>query len=159
MSFFLTFIFKPTLLAALIAALSSMEMFSIFSRLKLFCQAFLFAMSRGVEVSTVSIILRLFSFSDEPVSVSSTIASSSWAFISVAPQLNSTFTSMFLSAKYFFVTLTSSVAISAFRRSWGFLTFDSLETARTHLVGLFEVLLYISSQTSTTSEPFSVIQS
>ncbi len=138
---FWIFIFKPTLLRASIAAFSSMEIFSIFSFLNLSCQACLFAINLVVEVITVSIIRRLFASSDVPVSVNSTIASTSRAFTSVAPQLNSTLTLIFLSAKYFFVTLTSSVATMPPERSLGLVTFDSSGTASTHLAGSLVALL------------------
>ena len=83
------------MLRALMAALSRMAMFSIFSFLNLFCQACLLAIKRVVEVMTVSITRRLFATSEFPVSVSSTIASTRRALTSVAPQLNSTLTSIF----------------------------------------------------------------
>jgi len=156
---FLMFIFRPTLLRASIAALSRMEMFSIFSRLNLSSHACLLAINLVVELMTSSMMRRLFARRDEPVSVSSTIASTSRAFTSVAPQLNSTFTLMFLSAKYFFVTLTSSVATIPPDKSSMLLTSDSSGTANTHLAGLLVALLYASSHISTTSELFSISQS
>ena len=52
----------------------------------------MFAISCVFDSSTVSMIRSLFARSDEPVSVTSTMASaSSGGFTSVAPQLNSTF--------------------------------------------------------------------
>jgi len=53
LSFFI-FNFRPTLLRASIAALSRIEIFSIFFRLKLSAQACLFAINLVVEVITVS---------------------------------------------------------------------------------------------------------
>ncbi len=155
----MTFIFRPTLLRASIAALSRMDRFSIFSRLKLSRQAWRLAISRVVETITVSMTRRLLARRDVPVSVSSTMAFTSRAFTSVAPQLNSTFTGMFLLSKYCFVTPTSSVAMIPPFRSSGRVTGDSLGTASTQRVGLPVCLLYGSSQTSTMSHPFSVIQS
>ena len=76
-----------------------MEIFSIFSRLNWSRQAVLLAISRVVETITVSMMRRLFARSDVPVSVSSTMALTRRALTSVAPQLNSTFTWMFLSWK------------------------------------------------------------
>ena len=89
----------------------------------------------------MSMIRRLLARSDVPVSVSSTMALTSRAFTSVAPQLNSTFTWMFLSWKYRFVTPTSSVAMMPPSSSSGRVTVDSLGTASTHLVGLLVSLL------------------
>ena len=54
-------------------------------------QACLLAINWVLDSSTVSMILRLLARSDEPVSVTSTMASASTGgFTSVAPQLNST---------------------------------------------------------------------
>ena len=86
------FIFSPTLARASIAPRSSMAMFSIFSRFQGIAQACVLAMSRVVLVSNVSTMRRLLARRDEPVSVSSTMPSSSRALISVVPQENSTVT-------------------------------------------------------------------
>ena len=98
-------------------------------------------MNRVVETITVSRIRRLFARRDVPVSVSSTIALTSRALTSVAPQLNSTFTWMPFSSKYRFVTPTSSVATIPPWRSSGRDTCDSLGTASTHRAGLLVTLL------------------
>src|SRR6266567_2992067 len=69
-------------------------------------------MSRGVEVRSVSTIRSLFARSEEPVSVISTMASTnSWALTSVAPPENSTSAFTLWRRRYFFVKLTTSVAI------------------------------------------------
>jgi len=57
------------------APFSSIAIFSIFDFFHASFQDFLFAISCVVEVHNVSTILRLCALSDEPVSVSSTIAS------------------------------------------------------------------------------------
>ena len=83
--------FKSTRRWASSAPMSSILSCSSFARFALFFHDALFAMKRVVEVRIVSTMRRLFARSDDPVSVRSTIAStSSGAFTSVAPQLNST---------------------------------------------------------------------
>ncbi len=78
-------------------------------------------------------IRRRFARSDDPVSVTSTIASaSSGGLTSVAPHENSTFTAMPRVEKYACVARTSSVAIVAPSRSCGVRYFESSGTARTH---------------------------
>jgi len=73
------------MLLALTAALSKIEIFSTFSRLNELFQACLLAMNLVVELITVSMIRRLLARKDVPVSVSSTMASTSRALTSVAP--------------------------------------------------------------------------
>ena len=83
--------FRSTRFCASSAPRSSIFSCSSFSRFAFTFHAFLFAMRRVVEVRIVSTMRRLFARSELPVSVRSTIAStSSGAFTSVAPQLNST---------------------------------------------------------------------
>src|SRR5579885_2594564 len=89
---FSTFSIKPTLPSALMAPSSSMRISSSLRRL---CGSFhesRLAMSWVLDSSTVSTMRSLFARSDDPVSVTSTMASASTGgFTSVAPQLNSTF--------------------------------------------------------------------
>src|SRR5580658_7406924 len=90
-SFSCRFIFNPTLLSASRAPRSRSARVSIFCRFQgSFHDAWL-AIRRGVETSNVSTMRSLLARNDEPVSVISTIAStSSCALTSVAPQENST---------------------------------------------------------------------
>ncbi len=70
------------------------------------------AMSCVLDSSTVSMIFSLLARSDEPVSVTSTMASASTGgFTSVAPQLNSTLAVTPFAARYRLVVATSSVAM------------------------------------------------
>src|SRR5262245_41942585 len=94
-------------------------------------------MNRGVLVNSGSpTIRRLFARSDEPVSVTSTIASASrGGFTSVAPQLNSTLADTPSPASQRRVYSTSSVAILLPARSFGAWTGESLGTASTHWTG------------------------
>ena len=95
----------------------------------------------------VSRTRRLFALSDDPVSVRSTIAStSSGTLASVAPQENSTEASNPLSAKYFFVILTTSVAILFPFKTSIVLIFEDSDTAKTHLTGLILVLRRLTYQ-------------
>ena len=72
----------------------------------------LLTMSWVFDSITVSTILSLLARSEEPVSVTSTMASASTGgFTSVAPQLNSTLALTPLAARYRFVVATSSVAM------------------------------------------------
>src|SRR5579872_1063981 len=83
---------KPTLPRALIAPSRSMHMSSSLRRFHASFQDSTLTMSCVFDSITVSMILRLLARSDEPVSVTSTMASASTGgFTSVAPQLNSTF--------------------------------------------------------------------
>ena len=75
-------------------------------------------MSCVFDSRTVSMMRKRFARSDEPVSVTSTIASASLgALTSVAPHENSTFTWIPCREKYACVARTSSVAIVAPSRS------------------------------------------
>ena len=86
-----TFSMSPTLPRALMAPCSSMRMSSSFCRLAGSSQEPLLAINWVFDSSTVSMIMSLLARSDEPVSVTSTMASASTGgFTSVAPQLNST---------------------------------------------------------------------
>src|SRR5206468_11306615 len=113
-----------------------------------------FAINRGVETSTVSTIRKLFAFNDEPVSVISTIASTnSCAFTSVAPQENSTSALTLCLRRYFFVRLTTSVAIRLPFKSLADLICEFSGTARTHRAGWRVALLNRNSPTSWTFDP------
>ncbi len=102
----------------------------------------------------------MFAASEAPVSVSSTIAStSSGTFTSVAPQENSTSASTPASARYCFVTLTTSVAMRFPARSFGELIGLSWATTSTQRAGPRLAFEYTRSQTSATSAPVSIIQS
>ena len=154
------FILRPTLASASSAPLRSSAMVSIFLRFHSSFQASLLAISRGVELRSSSTMRSLFALREEPVSVTSTMAStSSWAFTSVAPQENSTsaFTPFFL--RYFLVRLTTSVAMRLPWRSFTDLTGESSGTHSTQRAGRRETLLNRNSPTSCTLEPFSMIQS
>lgn len=84
------------------------------------------------DVITVSMMRSRFARRDEPVSVTSTIASArSGGFTSVAPHENSTRTSIPLSEKYRSATFTSSVAMVLPRRSSGVRYGESSGTAST----------------------------
>src|SRR5262249_36317382 len=98
--------------------------------------------------------------SDDPVSVTSTMASASLGgFTSVAPQLNSTLACTPCCASQRDVRLTTSVATRFPCRSFGACTGESLGTARTQRTGRRLTLLKISSASSTTRALFSRIQS
>src|ERR1035441_142421 len=89
-------------------------------------------MSRGVELSSSSTMRSLFARNDDPVSVTSTIASTnSCAFISVAPQENSTSACTPCFFRYFFVRLTTSVAMRLPSRSFTDFTGESSGTHNT----------------------------
>jgi len=132
---------RPTLLVALIAPCSSVLIASIFSRRPGSDQASLFAIRRGVLSSTSAITRRLLARSDDPVSVTSTIASMIRALTSVAPQLNSTRTSMPRAAKNSRVVRTSSVAITPPSSCSSSRTLDSAGTASTQRAGRLVALL------------------
>ena len=90
-SFLSTFSISPTLPSALMAPSSSIRMSSSLRRFHASFQEFTLAMSCVFDSITVSMIRSLLARSEEPVSVTSTMASaSSGGFTSVAPQLNST---------------------------------------------------------------------
>ena len=89
---FSTLSIKPTLPSALIAPSSSIFMSSSFWRFSGSFQESTLAINWVLDSSTVSMMRSLLARSEEPVSVTSTMASaSSGGFTSVAPQLNSTF--------------------------------------------------------------------
>jgi hypothetical protein len=114
------FSMMPTRPCASMAALSSSATFSSLVRFHSVSSEAGFAMSCVFDSITVSMIRRRFARSDEPVSVTSTIASASrGAFTSVAPHENSTFTLTPWPAKYACVARTSSVATVAPSRSHG----------------------------------------
>ena len=84
------------------------------------------------DSSTVSMILSLLARSDEPVSVTSTMASANTGgFTSVAPQLNSTFAVTPCAARYRPVVATSSVAMILPSRSFTRWNADDSGTAST----------------------------
>ena len=83
--------FIPTLVSASSAPRSNIATFSILFRFQLFSQLSLLEISRGVEERSSSIMRSLLATRLDPVSVTSTIASTnSRAFTSVAPHENST---------------------------------------------------------------------
>ena len=96
---------------AVIAPSSSMRTSSILRRFQASASASRLAISCVLDSSIVSTMRSLLARSDEPVSVTSTIASaSSGSLASVAPQLNSTLALTPLSASQRRVVWTSSVA-------------------------------------------------
>ncbi|OQB91119.1 MAG: hypothetical protein BWX84_01556 [Verrucomicrobia bacterium ADurb.Bin118] len=154
------FILSPTIVSASSAPFNSIASVSILRRFHGSFQASWLAIKRGVELSNSSTIRSLLARSDEPVSVTSTMAStSSCAFTSVAPQENSTsaLTPCFL--RYFFVRFTTSVAMRLPWRSFTVLTGECSGTHKTQRAGLRDTLLKINSPTSRTLDPFSTIQS
>ena len=115
--------------------------------------AALFAMKRVVDSITVPTILRLFARSDEPVSVMSTMPSTSlpFAFTSVVPHEYSTLTLTPASLKKRSVVIGSSVATVMPSMSFADCTGESSGTATTQRAGRDVALLYLSSATSTTA--------
>src|SRR5207248_10440830 len=94
-----------------------------------------FEINRGVDSMRVSTIRSLFARSEEPVSVISTIAStSSGALTSVAPQENSTLAFTLCRRRYLRVRFTTSVAILFPCKSLTDLIFESSGTANTQRV-------------------------
>src|SRR5208283_2577724 len=90
-SLLFTFSIRPTLPSALMAPSRSIRMSSILRRFQSSLQAPRLAMNCVLDSITVSMMRSLLARSDEPVSVTSTIASASTGgFTSVAPQENST---------------------------------------------------------------------
>ena len=141
---------------------SSTARFSILARFCGSSQASLLATSLVVDSRITSTTRSLFATSEDPVSVMSTMAPTPGrlAFTSVAPQEYSTLTPRTPRfSKNFAVVLTSSDAMSVPSRSFTSRTGESSGTAMTHRAGLAVALEYFSSATSTTSEPFSTIQS
>ena len=103
----------------------------------------LLAMSCVFDSITVSMIRRRLARSDEPVSVTSTMASASiGGFTSVAPQENSTFTLTPCFLKYAFVARTSSVAMVLPSQSCGVLM-SRVFRRRQHPAHLAEALLRV----------------
>ncbi len=138
-SFFCAFIFSPTFSSASIAPLSSIARFSILSLFHGIIQLLRFAISCVVDSQIVHTSRSLFALKDEPVSVTSTIASTPiFAFTSVAPQLNSTSAFTLFFFRYFFVTLTSSVATDLPLKFFTLFILESSGTASTHLTGLID---------------------
>jgi len=129
------------LVVAVIAPCSKVLIDSIFSRRAGSFQASLLATSRAVLSSTSAMTRRLFALSDDPVSVTSTMASMILALTSVAPQLNSTRTSMPRCSKYWRVVRTSSVAMTPPSSCSISVTCDSAGTASTQRAGLLVALL------------------
>src|SRR5262245_58860354 len=128
-----TFSMMPTRPCASIAALSSNAMFPSLVAFHESAIARSLAMSRVFDSTTVSMMRRRLARSDDPVSVTSTMASArTGGFTSVAPQENSTLTFTFLRAKYASVARTSSVAIVAPSRSSADWKRESSGTASTH---------------------------
>ncbi len=100
-------------------------MFSILERFQGSDQASLLAMSLVVDVRIVSTMRRLLALRLEPVSVTSTMASTRRAFTSVAPHENSTRALMPRASRKRFVAPTSSVAMIFPSRSSTFSMGDS----------------------------------
>src|SRR5206468_11003910 len=108
----------------------------------------------------ISMTLRLLAAREVPVSVISTIAStSSGTFTSVEPQLNSTLALTPLDSRNRVVRPTASVAIRFPSRSVTDQIGELFGTTRTQRVGLEVDLLYSSFSINSTSELFSSIQS
>ena len=132
--FFSTFIFKPTLLSALRAPFKSKATSLIFFFFQEFLKDFLFAINLVVDSKIVSMTLSLLARKEDPVSVKSTIAStSSGTFTSVAPHENYTSALTLFFLKKSLVTLTSSVAILLPSKSLIEFIFESFGTATTNL--------------------------
>ena len=132
-SFLWTLSISPTLPSALMAPSSSMRMSSSFRRFRSSCHDCLFAINCVFDSITVSMIVSLLARSDDPVSVTSTMASASTGgFTSVAPQLNSTLAVTPCDARYRFVVATSSVAMIFPSRSFTERKLDASGTASTH---------------------------
>ena len=108
----------------------------------------------------VSRIRSLFARSDDPVSVTSTIASTrSGTFTSVAPHENSIFAATPCCSRKRRVISTASVAITFPSRSRTDRIGESSGTAITHRVGTLLVLEKVISHNRATSEPLFSIQS
>ena len=118
---------------ASIAAFSSSAMFDSFVLFHSSFSAPAFAMSCVLDSSTVSMTRRRLARSDEPVSVTSTMASArTGGLTSVAPHENSTCALTPWRAKYASVARTSSVATVFPSRSFADRYADSSGTASTH---------------------------
>src|SRR2546422_9999552 len=125
------FIFRPTFASASSAPCNNKATLSIFPRFQRSFHAARLAINRGVETSSVSTIRGLFARKEEPVSVISTIAStSSCALTSVAPQENSTSAFTPCCLRYFFVRFTISVATRLPFKSFADLTGEFSGTDR-----------------------------
>ena len=112
------------------------------------------------DSSKTSAIRSLLARSDEPVSVTSTIASTrSGAFTSVAPHENSTSAVTPCSASQRFVRFTTSVAIRLPSRSLTERMSESSGTASTQRTGRIDAFEYTRSATTWTSAPVSATQS
>ncbi len=111
-------------------------MLSIFCRFQGSSQAFLLATSCVLECINTSTIRSLLARSDEPVSVTSTMASTrSGHLASVAPHENSTSASTPCPASHFRVMLTTSVAMRLPSRSCTDCISESSGTASTQRTG------------------------
>ena len=130
---------SPTLPFAAMAPCSINTRRSTLLRFHLSSLAVLFIMKRVVDSINVSTILKLFALREDPVSVTSTMASTSLgALTSVAPQENSTLAVTPCPFNQSVVRLTTSVAILFPCRSFALCIEESLGTARTHRTGLAE---------------------
>ena len=137
-----TFIFSPTISAALMAPCMSMAMRSSFFCFQSTAQALCETIICVFDSVTVSTMRRLLARSELPVSVMSTMASTkSGGLTSVAPQLNSTSAFTPLSFSQFFVPSTSSVEIRLPSKSLTLFMGESLGTARTQRTGVSCCLL------------------
>ncbi len=109
-------------------------------------------MSWVLDVITVSMMRSRLALSDDPVSVTSTMASArTGGLTSVAPQENSTFTRTFRRVKYASVACTSSVAMVHPSRSAGVRNRESSGTASTQRTRPKLCFAYTRSATGTTS--------
>ena len=117
-------------------------------------------MNCGTLSMSVSTMRSLFARSEEPVSVTSTIASTrSGTFTSVAPQENSTSAVTPCFARNARVISTASVAITFPCKSFTLFTGESSGTQSTQRVGRELVLLKTRSHRRSTSLPLFSIQS
>ena len=154
------FIFKPTLSRAANAPWSSSTSVSIFAFFHASPSAPWFAMNCGDDSMIVSKIRSLLARSDEPVSVTSTMASTrSGTFTSVAPHENSTAAVTPFLARKARVISTASVAITLPCKSCTERIAESSGTAMTHRVGLLLTLEKVISASTATSLELLAIQS
>src|SRR5208337_4360517 len=115
-----TFSISPTRVVAAIAPCSISTMFSAFSRFAGSSADLRFIIKTVADSSTVSSTRSRFARKDDPVSVTSTMASaSSGTFTSVSPHENSTRAFTPCLARYFSVMPTTSVAITLPSKSFG----------------------------------------
>ena len=123
---------RPTLPSAAMAPSSSILMSASFCDFQESAAAALLATNCVFEVKSSSTMRSLLARREEPVSVTSTMASArSGGLTSVAPQLNSTLALTPFLRRYFLVASTSSVAMILPSRSFTVLTGEDSGTAST----------------------------